>query len=150
VAAGDPARTLAWRGLLFAVIGGVLMLGPSQAIGGVTVSLPFGWLAATPLKFVRYPSRFLGLVVFGRALLVAGGLAAVRRWLPRPLGTLVVLVLTLAIIEHRAPILAGKRLDTITACNFHLRSRGAEGAGEGRGPAAGDAGDDAVRADASH
>ena len=69
---------------MLAVAGGVLMLGPSQTIGGVTVSLPFGWLAATPVKFVRYPSRFLGLV--GHAGVLGVGRAESRPYLRRAVG----------------------------------------------------------------
>jgi hypothetical protein len=119
LAAAPPARTLASRGLLLAVVGGVLMLGPSQRIGDVTVPLPFGWLAATPLKFVRYPTRFLGLVVFGRALLVAGGLETVRRLLPRRLGAVLAIGLAV-VVARRAFLIPGNRLDHVTSVELPI------------------------------
>jgi hypothetical protein len=109
------ARLTAGRGLLLVVVGGLCMLGPAQRVAGVDVPLPFAALAASPLGFVRYPFRFIGVVSFGRALLIAGGLEAARALLPAWLGRTVVLVATAAIVIVRAPLIAGYDFDPIVS-----------------------------------
>jgi hypothetical protein len=119
---------------VLAVVGGILMLGPGQTIAGVEVPLPFALVAASPLRFVRYPFRFLGVVVLGRALLLAAAVQAVRDLLPRRVGALVVLAVVVAIVAARGPRLPGRARDTIRSVHepaYELVKRIAEQ----RGPA---------------
>lgn len=104
---------VARRGLVLALVGGLFMMGPGQTIAGIDLALPYALLADSPLHFVRYPFRFLGLVTFGSALLVAGGLEGLRRLLPRWLGTPVVLALVTWLATERAPMLSAPPLDRI-------------------------------------
>jgi hypothetical protein len=128
------ARAAARRGLLCSVVGGILMLGPGLTIDGGAVPLPYAAFVDSPLRFFRYPHRFVGVVAFGRALLVAGGLQAVRHLLPRRLGTLVVLGATAAIVTTRAPLIAARPWDTIEAVRhpiYEAVGRAVTAGGEG-------------------
>jgi hypothetical protein len=109
------ARIAAARGLLFVVTGGLLMLGPGRTVGDVYLPLPFVLFAETPLRFFRYPFRFVGLVTFGRALLVAAGLQAARGVLPAWLGTALVVAVFAALLGARAPSFAATAYDPVQA-----------------------------------
>jgi hypothetical protein len=69
-------RRLAIAGIAVAILGVVLAAGPAATVGSWTVSLPFGWLAHTPARFIRVPHRFLNLASFGFGVIVALGLEA--------------------------------------------------------------------------
>ena len=74
-------RSSGARGLCLALVAGgtLFAAGPTLSIAGVTVPLPYRWLldAVPGFAVIRYPARFVAVVILGFAGLVGLGLAAI-------------------------------------------------------------------------
>jgi hypothetical protein len=107
-APGEVPRRLARRGLVLALLGTVLMLGPMQFLGERRVYLPFVALGASPARFFRFPWRFAVLAGFGAALLAAAALEAARGLMaPRRHRALVAAAAVLVVLTRGASLVGG-------------------------------------------
>jgi hypothetical protein len=105
-------RRMSRTGLLIAVIGGLLMLGPLRfSLAGVPVWFPYYAIAASPLQFFRVWWRFSVLAAFGTGLLAAAAL----EWMGRRRLSAVAVVAGIVCLVSRGPLLAGEGLDWIAA-----------------------------------
>jgi hypothetical protein len=96
-----PSRRLALAGVVFAAVGFVLSLGPTQPFFGHDVTLPYAIVAASPARFFRSPERFLVLAGFGTALLAAALLVL----LPRRVGAAAAVVVAALVVVERGQVL---------------------------------------------
>ncbi len=84
LSAREPVRTICLRGVVLVMVGGVLMVGPALYLGEQRVQLPYALIALSPLRFFRFPFRFVILIGFGTALLAAAffewSMGRVRGW----------------------------------------------------------------------
>lgn len=104
------ARVCAQRGLLFVVLGQVMTRGSVLVFPDMTIPTPFALIAASPLRFFRYPVRCVLLVGFGCALLAAGALQTVYARLGRRAGWVAVVVTAIALVATRGVQLSGNAI----------------------------------------
>ncbi|HEY8514696.1 MAG TPA: hypothetical protein VIS07_04180 [Candidatus Binatia bacterium] len=101
------ARTCALRGLVLTVLAQATAVGAYLTLDGVAIPTPFALIAASPLKFFRYPFRFAVVVGFGVALLCAALLQAIAARLGRRVGRLAALALGVVVLATGAVRLSG-------------------------------------------
>jgi hypothetical protein len=110
-------------------------MGTVVTIGGLDVLVPYGWLLDSPLRFFRYPFRFMVLMGFGMALLIAAALQWLEVVAGRVPGRVLVWGFGLVILATRGAAFSGGEPSDVAAQHHRIYAEVARvAAQQGPGP----------------